>query len=91
MLLVPLTANVKVPAGGFVAKINKQLKLGELRMKLAEKLDVPYDGLSQLMSDGRDLDDGLTMQENNLVLPGPAARGGFHALGLLHHQGRHVT
>lgn len=62
-----------MPSAGFTGKLSRAAPSGKLREALAKMLEVPTDGLS-LVYEGKNLDDALTLRENGILEPGPAAR-----------------
>lgn len=60
-------------AGGYAGKLSRAAPSCKLREALATTLDVPMNGLS-LVYEGKDLDDQLTLRDNGILEPGPAAR-----------------
>jgi len=62
-----------VPAGGYVAKVAKSAKMGELKVALAAKLAVPEEAV-KLAYEGEDINEEKTLKENGVSEPGPSAR-----------------
>lgn len=62
-----------VPTAGFIGALAKTEPVMSLRIALAQALDVPAECLS-IAADGKDLADDLTIKDNDMLEPGPAAR-----------------
>lgn len=57
----------------FAATLGRKASLGEVHGLLCARLDVPSSAVT-IMFEGRDLEGGMSLEENEVHLPGPAAR-----------------
>eukprot|EP00405_Crypthecodinium_cohnii_P012949 CAMPEP_0206439666 /NCGR_PEP_ID=MMETSP0324_2-20121206/12339_1 /ASSEMBLY_ACC=CAM_ASM_000836 /TAXON_ID=2866 /ORGANISM="Crypthecodinium cohnii, Strain Seligo" /LENGTH=251 /DNA_ID=CAMNT_0053907315 /DNA_START=31 /DNA_END=783 /DNA_ORIENTATION=+ len=62
-----------VPAGGFTGKMGKQSTVKDLKKAICNRLRIDEDGLT-ISCEGDQLDPSMTMSENGVFEPGPAAR-----------------
>jgi len=74
VLLMPMLSNDLVNPSGYLGTIGRKSHLGCLRKKLQAHLGVSEAALSEFVTGGKSLDDCKTLEENGMILPGPAAR-----------------
>lgn len=74
VLLKSMVSNSMVHPAGYLAVIGRRANVGCVRKKLQDHLGVSEAALSEFVVEGKSIDDNKTLEENSIVLPGPAAR-----------------